>query len=177
MNTGTEPHAGNSVMRVIKHELAAMLPPFVFFLIGFNLIALTLHLVLQPYGVSFEGVTKATVGALIIAKVVLIVDHLPFASAFSGRPLVRPVLFRSVVYTLFTMLLHVLEEVIRAWVKTGGLAAGFDAWTTALVWQHLLFVLIWVFALFLAFVTFDEIRKAFGLPRLPQMLWSRTHDR
>jgi hypothetical protein len=31
--------------------------------------------------------------------------------------------------------------------------------------------------LFLAFVTFDEIRRAYGLPPLPRMLWTRSDDR
>lgn len=177
MNNLSEQQGGNKVLRVLKHEIAAILPPLVFFLVGFNLIAFSLHLALQPYGVAYHGAVKATIGALVIAKVVLIVDYLPFASSFAGRPLFRPILFRSVVYTAFAMLIHVLEEVIRDWVHTGGLAAGVEAWMAGLVWPQLLFVALWVFVLFLTFVTFDETRRAYGLPTLPRMLWAHDDSR
>ena len=169
--------SGNKIVRVLKHEIAAMLPPLVFFLVGFNMIAFSLHLGLQPYGIAYNGAVKASIGALVIAKVVLIVDHLPFARNFAGRPLFRPVLFRSVVYTAFAMLIHVLEEAIRDWVHTGSLAAGIDAWVAGIVWPQLLFVALWVFVMFLGFVTFDETRRAYGLPTLPRMLWARDDSR
>ena len=167
---------GNKAVHIIKHELVAMLPSLIFFLIGFNLIAFGLHLILQPHGVAFNDSIKASVGALVIAKVVLIVDLLPLIRKFEGRPLIRPVLYRTFVYTVFTIFAHVLEEVIRAWVHAGNLSAGIDAWVAAFVWQNLTFVSIWVFVLFLVFVTFDEIRRFYKLPVLPHILWARDHD-
>ena len=177
MSTPGHAASGNKVIRVLKHEFAAMLPPLVFFLIGFNVIALSLHLALEPYGIAYNGAVKATVGALVIAKVVLIADYLPFARRFAGRPLVRPILFRSAVYTAFAMLIHVLEDVIRKAVHAGSVAAGAEAWAAEIVWPHLLFVALWVSVLFLAFVTFDEIRRAYGLPPRPRMLWARDGGR
>lgn len=177
MKTAKDQGHGNKVIRVLKHEIAAMLPSLVFFLIGFNLIAYTLGLALEPYGISYASAAKASIGALVIAKVVLIIDHLPFAGSFSERPLIRPILFRTVIYTAFTMLVHILEELIRDSIRAGNLSAGLEAWQTDLVWQHLLFVALWVLVLFLAFVTFDEIRRGYGLPTLPRMLWARSDDR
>ena len=43
----------------------------------------------------------ATTAALVVGKVVLVVDKLPFLRHFDYAPLVQPVLFKSIVYTFF----------------------------------------------------------------------------
>lgn len=164
-------------MGVIKRELAAMLPPLVFFLIGFTLIVVTLHLALEQDGIPYSGMSKAVVGALVIAKVVLIVDHLPIFGIFSDRPLIRPVLYRTLIYTALAMLAHMLEGIIGEWVQVGNLATAMDSWTGAFVWQHFVFVLLWVSSLFLVFNTFQEIRQAYSMPPLLHLLTASHDDR
>ena len=62
----------------IKHEFLEVLPPTIFFFLAFNIIWLTSALMLQQYGLDTWALTKATVGALVVGKVVLIADKLPF---------------------------------------------------------------------------------------------------
>ncbi len=68
------------VAQVVKGEALEILPVKIFFLIGFNLIAFARHLVLAEEGVVYDGIMVATVGALIIAKVVLVADKLPYVA-------------------------------------------------------------------------------------------------
>ena len=160
------------VGRVIKREFMEMLPAVLFFLVGFNLIALTLHLALQQRGIPYDGLAKATVGALVVGKVVLVVDKLPLGE-IAGRPLFWQILRRSTIYTAFAMLAHFLEAVIHHWIERGALDAGFEAALAAFVWQRFVVVLLWVFVLFFVFIAFDETRREYGLPRFAAMLFGK----
>src|SRR5262249_25001846 len=52
----------------LLHEFLEILPPTIFFIIGFNLIVLTTNLILADYGAQFAGFMIATASALIVAK-------------------------------------------------------------------------------------------------------------
>src|SRR6516165_2691754 len=77
----------------IKH----VLPPKIFFFVGFNLILWTKQLILKEHGIDFSGFVTATFAALLIGKAVLVTDNLPFMHRFDGAPLIQPIL-KTVIY-------------------------------------------------------------------------------
>ena len=97
---------------VIK-ELKEVLPPTVFFAVGFNLIVLTTNLILAYYLTSFAGFMVATVTALIVGKSVLLADALPFLRRFDAAPLIQPILFKTVVYWAVVFLVRFLEKLVE----------------------------------------------------------------
>src|SRR5215471_19718427 len=56
------------------HEFLEMLPPTIFFFVGFNLIVLTTNLILADYSVAFAGFMLATAAALVVGKSVLVAN-------------------------------------------------------------------------------------------------------
>ena len=50
----------------LLHEFLEILPPTIFFLIGFNLIVLTTNLILADYAAQFASFMVATVSALVV---------------------------------------------------------------------------------------------------------------
>lgn len=67
-----------SLFSKLKHEFVQVIPPAIFFFIAFQVIAFTQALMLRQYGITVSTFMVATIGALIVAKVVLVVDLLPF---------------------------------------------------------------------------------------------------
>ena len=61
----------------LLHEFLEILPPTIFFLIGFNLIVLTTNLILADYEAQFASFMIATVSALVVAKAVLVANAIP----------------------------------------------------------------------------------------------------
>jgi len=59
-----------------------VLPPTIFFLIAFHIVVIDRRLMLREYGLPLSSIVGATVGALLIAKVVLITDKFPFINRF-----------------------------------------------------------------------------------------------
>jgi hypothetical protein len=70
------------IFRTIKHEFLELVPPTIFFFISFCLLILTQNLISRQYGIPLASFVNAVVGALIVGKVVLIVDHFSFVNKF-----------------------------------------------------------------------------------------------
>ena len=62
--------AGSFLLR----EFLEILPPTIFFFIGFNLIVLTTNLLLADYGAAFGSFMLATAAALVVGKSVLVAN-------------------------------------------------------------------------------------------------------
>src|SRR5215469_13393763 len=65
---------GRRVAASLLRELREMLPPTIFFFVGFNLIVLTTNLILADYLAAFGNFIVATAAALVVGKSVLVAN-------------------------------------------------------------------------------------------------------
>ena len=100
-------------MAFVLQEIKEALPPIVFFAVGFNLIELTTQLVLDDYLVRFANYLVATMAALVVGKAVLLANVLPIIRRFDNAPLIRPILFKTVIYTVVVFLVRLLEKFVE----------------------------------------------------------------
>jgi hypothetical protein len=98
------------------HELREILPPTIFFFVGFNLIVLTTNLILADYLAAFGNFMLATAAALVVGKAVLVTNALPFLRRYDRAPLIQPILFKSVVYWAVVFIARLLEHFVRFWL-------------------------------------------------------------
>jgi len=146
----------------VLDEVRHVIPPTIFFLIGFTLIAWTKELILEERGISFNGFAGAAVAALLVGKAVLITDALPLMRRFEGAPLIQPILFKTGIYCLCAFLVRIAERLIEFHLD-GGAIADFSAYMiNNFSWPRFIFIQIWVMVLFLAFVTIHELNTLFG---------------
>lgn len=154
MRQQTEEHchvsAVTKVMAVLKLEFLSILPPTIYFLMTFNIVSLTTSLVLGEFKIHVASHASATILALLVAKVVLVVDKLSFVRRFDRKPLVYPVLLKAVAYSTFVLAFRLLEY----WVLGEGI-----------VWRFLAMSQIWIIVLFVIYFTFTELVAAFGLSK------------
>ena len=93
----------------ILEEIRHVLPATIYFFLGFNLVLLTKKLMLEQYLIQFSGFFLASGAALIVGKVVLVVDKMPFLKRFDHAPLIRPILFKTIVYTFFVFVARLID--------------------------------------------------------------------
>ena len=60
----------------ILHEWLEMLPPTIFFFVGFNFIVLTTNLLVAQYLVAVSNFMLATLAALVVGKAVLVANKI-----------------------------------------------------------------------------------------------------
>jgi len=155
----------------VKH----MLPPTLFFFVGFNLILFTRWMTLQEHGIPFTNFFAATLAALLVGKAVLVVDNLPFMHRFDGAPLIQPILFKSAIYWVCVFLFRIAEGLFH-FMGEGGSLGDFPAYLAAqFSWPRFLSIQIWLMVLFLVYVTAHELDTLFGDGELPR-LFLRWHS-
>jgi hypothetical protein len=92
-------------------ELKEVLPPkTVFFAVGFNLIVLTIDLILADYLRTFVSFLVATTTALVVGKSVLVADAMPSLRPFDNAPIIQPILFKTAVYWVVVFTVRFLEK-------------------------------------------------------------------
>ena len=164
--------AASRVLAVIWREVREMIPPTLFFAAGFNLIVLTGHLMIADYGRQLFNFTIATTTALVVGKSVLLANAMPLMRRFDGAPLIMPILFKTLVYTLVVMVMRLLEAVIEAWISDGSGIAAFRSVDARFAWNHFFAVQTWIVVLFLVYVTADELNTLFGDGALRQIFFT-----
>ena len=161
------------LLAFIIKQLREVLPPTLFFAIGFNLIVLTTQLILADYLVHFANFMLVTMSALIVGKAVLVANALPFFRRFDTAPVVQPVLFKTVIYCAVVLLVRFLERMGKYWFAGGSLSGIPEYVANHFSWNRFIAIQIWVFVLFLIYTIGAELNSLFGSGELAKILFTR----
>ena len=168
-----KPSYRGSARESLKKELLEFLEAAVFFAVAFCLITLANKLLVRGSDVHVSSFAQAIVGGLIVGKVLLIVDLLPFVDAFPGKPIIYNIVWKSAVYTVASLLFRYLKPVTEALFHGAGMdAAQHDALE---LFAHPQFwaVQIWIALLLAVFVTMHELSRALGKDKLRLIFFGR----
>jgi hypothetical protein len=150
--------AGHFVLHAFQH----MLPPTLFFLISFNIIVFTTNLLVHDYWFKLSSFLLATTTALIVGKAVLVANNIRLIDRFRGAPLIQPILYKALFYTLVVLVVRLVERFIHLAIDHGGFSAAFDAAVHDFTWRRFVAVQIWIFTCFLIYVTATELSNLLG---------------
>jgi hypothetical protein len=157
----------------LLREFLDILPPTIFFIIGFNLIVLTTNLILADYGAQFASFMLATAGALIVAKALLVANAMSVIRRYDRAPLIRPILFKTVFYWAAVFIARLLEHWIEYLLSRDYVFGGFlKNEIAAFSWHRFIAVQLWIFVLFLVYVTASEFNRLFGHRELRRILFT-----
>src|SRR5215471_13783282 len=156
----------------LLREFLEILPPTIFFFIGFNLIVLTTNLILADYGAQFASFMLATAAALIVAKALLVANSMPVIRRFDQAPLIRPILFKTIFYSVAVFIARLLEHWIEYLLSRDYVFGGFlKHEIAAFSWDRFIAIQLWIFVLFLVYVTASEFNHLFGEGELWHLLF------
>ena len=157
----------------LLREFLEILPPTIFFLIGFNLIVLTTNLILRDYGEQFATFMIATASALIVAKALLVANAMPVIRHFDRAPLIRPILFKTVFYSMAVFIARMLEHWIEYLFSRDYVFGGFFKHEIeAFSWDRFVAIQLWIVVLFLIYVTASEFNRLFGKRELWDIMFT-----
>jgi hypothetical protein len=160
-----------------KEELRKILVVAVFFSTGFCLIHVSNRFLTEGSHVQMANLTRAIFGGLIVAKVLLSVDLLPFVNVFPGRPLAHNIVWKSSLYLAGGVIFLYLEPFMKNVLRGAGLFAAHSR-----AWQELMLprtwaTVIWVAMLMAVFVTLKELSRVVGKDELKHMVFGRMGKR
>ncbi len=161
-----------SLIRRIPDEAKRLAGIFLYLWVLFGLFAIHESLVLAKHGIEYRAYGLAFINAWLLAKVVLVAEDLRVARGFEDRPLVYPILYKSIVFTCVLMAFYIVEKaLVGLWHGTaiaesvsligGGSMAG------------MLSVAAIVAVALMPFFAFREIGRAIGKRELHELLFTR----
>jgi hypothetical protein len=155
----------------LKHEIAEVIPPAIFFFVTFNVIAVTRTLMLEQYGITVPSFAAATIGALIVAKVILVMDLLPFVNRYPDKPLIYNVAWKTLIYLLAAFLVRYVEHLISFARKHDSLLEANRHLLAEVVWPHFWAVQIWLALLLFVYCALRELTRSLGASQVRQLFF------
>jgi hypothetical protein len=155
---------------ILAREIKEAVPPTIFFLWLFHLIALTRAVLLDDYSASALRATVATVGALIVAKAILLVEALPIARLFQSR-LILNALWKTLLFGTVAMLFRFVEELIPLIRHADSVVAALDALDEEIVWPQFWVFQLWLFSALLFYCLASELVRMVGAAKVGEMVF------
>jgi hypothetical protein len=174
--TGSPPGANppkSSFLSFIGRQLGEVLPPTLFFAVGFNVIVFTTQLILADYLIHFSNFMLVTLSALVVGKAVLLANALPFFRRFDTAPIVQPILFKTVTYCIVVLLVRFIERLVKYFLAGGTFDGIPDYVANHFSWNRFIAIQVWVFILFLIYTVGAELNSLFGGGELAKILFTR----
>ncbi len=155
----------------LKDEVIRIVPAILYFWISFSLIYFTIGLALRPDDTRYLSYFTVALTALIMGKVLIIVNALPFINAFPQKPLIYNIVWKFCIFSSMIFLIEALHSYFHLCLKLKN---------SALAWQHLsaevLSPLFWSAALWLClvfgvYIFFTELARVIGVEKIRKIMF------
>src|SRR6516165_1624850 len=103
----------SSAVARVKEEASKVLLTAAFFSIGFCIIVIHNRLLTEGTGFKTVSFARALIGGLIVAKVLLSVDMLPFVDAFPHKPIVYNIGWKTSLYAAGALVFLYMEPFLK----------------------------------------------------------------
>jgi len=164
----------HNVKQKVVHEFREMVVIFLYLFVWFGLFTIHESIVLEQHHIGFTPYGLAAVNALVLAKVMLVAQDLHLGHRFEDRPLVYPVLIKSLLFAIVFICFHVVEHVIVGlWYGKGILQSmpGFGGGGI----DGVIMVGVLMSVALIPFFAFTEIGRVFGPAALQTLIFKRGH--
>lgn len=156
--------------------LEEMLPKVAFFFIAFGVMLLQFKLLAEQYSIEFSAFAKAAVAALILGKVVPLLDWAHSGHRFENHRRIVVIACKTMIYAVVVVAIGIGDKIFEAYRSE-------RTWTAAV--SHLiansntdrfLGLVLMISVVLAAYLTIQEIDQALGKGTLFRLLLERPAD-
>lgn len=158
-----------SIVQTLKEEVASVTSLTVYFGCWLGALVLLKYLVLAEYQITSSNLTVAIVGAVVLAKVVLVLEHFQTGKRVRRLPAWVDVLLRTVLYSFAVFLVLVLERSFEGRHEYGSFTASLTALFRQASAIHVWTNTICLSAALLSYNMLSVVRKHLGKGALLKM--------
>jgi hypothetical protein len=145
---------------------------FLYLWVLFALFAIHHSIILVEKRINYQAQGFAIINALILAKLMLIGEDLHLGKRFEDKPLIYSILYKSLVFCVFFIGFHIIEEMAVGVIRGGTIGQSFPAIGGGSL-QGIFSVGAIVFIALIPFFAFREIGRVIGKSELWSLLLTR----
>ena len=157
------------IFQRLKKEIKNAFPIILYFFVVFQLLAFTKAVLLKTYGIEVSAFLKATIAALVIGKVVPIVDLWPFINRFNHKPLIYNVLWKTSIYMFVAIIVRYIENLLPLFQEYKSITLASSHLFNEAFWPYFFLVQVWLLVCFFMLCMVREIGRVVGHDKLRRM--------
>jgi len=158
-----------SITQKLKHEVAAVMWLTFYFGCWLGVFALIKYLLLAEYQIVFSGLSVAMVGALVLAKVVLVLEYVPLGKWIQTKPAWVDVLLRTTLYVFGVFIVLLIEKGFEGRHQHDGFVSALSAAFQHADMNHVWLNILCMSAALLSYNMLSVARKRLGKGALLQL--------
>jgi hypothetical protein len=163
-----------SLLSAAKHEIKHLGLVTLYFLVCFGIVLTLKKLFLAAYQIDFYGLSAVVIGALVVAKVVVILDSTRAGTRLDADyPLVLAASYKTLCYSVATFLVLVGEKVFHAYRESGALGVAIVEVWRGRNFNVILAKVICIGVAFALYHLYGGIDRRLGQGTLWRAIWSR----
>jgi hypothetical protein len=156
----------------LRDEIRAVMLTTLYFVTWIGLLMVLKVLILEEYRVEFRAWSLVLVGALVLAKVVLVLEHVPLGAWIRHQSAWVDVTLRTVLYALGVFVVLLLEKAFEGRLEHGGFMASLLALFQHAEAPHVLVNTICLSGALLGYNVFSVVRRQLGEGGLAKLFLS-----
>jgi hypothetical protein len=168
---GRDPSRKRSVKARVFDEAKKFVGIFIYLAVVFGLFVLHEWVVLSSEHLPYRFYGFALINALILAKIMLVAEGLHYAEKFQSKPLVFPIIYKALAFTVLLMGAYVVEETAVAMFHGDSAAQAIPRIGGGTIGGIAAVATIICFAL-IPFFAFRELSRVFGEAELHALLFT-----
>jgi hypothetical protein len=153
-------------------EFKRFLGIFLYLWVVFALLSIHESIIRAQHNLDFTAHSFAVINAFVLAKVLLVGEHLRLGAGFKEKPLLYPVLYKSLVFSIFLTGFHVAERMIVGVIGGKTFAESFSAIGGGRLWAILSMSAL-SFVMLIPFFAFRELGRVIGGEELRALFYGR----
>lgn len=168
-------NTNRNLKQKIRHELHQYLLYTVFLMLLFFAFTSYERILLDKYEDFYIPYGYCVIKALIMAKVIMIGDAINIGKRFSNQPLIIIVIYKTIVFCLFMLLLMVIETLTKGMIEGRSFQQTYEIFSTHLVIDIAQTVI--MFFIFILFFSVLETSRVLGGTTLRDIFFKSADKR
>lgn len=163
------------ILQRIRTEFWHILPLFLFFLVCFTIINWVETYLFEQIGIRPFRFVEIVVAAGLIAKIVIVADHLRIIHLFKHHPLVYEIVWKTFVYWSLLFLIRLIIRLVPFFFHDGeGLLIDYHNFLKTVNWRLFISIQVYYLMLLFIFLTFQGLTDRIGRKEMKQLFFGRS---
>lgn len=161
------------VLARLTKKMAELVLVTLYFAASFVLVGVVKMLFLAEYGIDGFDLIKSLVGALVIAKVVIVLDKTSWGDRFRRHALLVDVVYKAAVYSIVVIVVFAIEKVVHQIPDTGTVRGAVDAALAGANGSRFGAMALCIYLIFFGYAVVTTIAQHFGRGELLRFIVDR----